>query len=74
MAMNHGGDNMDQKDQMPAEPQQTEQIVIDAKELMYQRGERDGLAGLNASSTSADYMKGYTAGRRARIERNLRTG
>jgi hypothetical protein len=53
---------------------QTEQMTVDAKELMYRRGDRDGRAGLNPSSTSPDYMKGYVEGRRSRIERNLRTG
>ena len=53
---------------------QTEQVVVDTKELMYRRGERDGRAGLNPSSTSADYMKGYVEGRRTRIERSMRTG
>ncbi len=68
---------MNQKEQTQAEQTQAEltrgeQIATDAKNLMYQRGERDGLAGLNPSSTSADYMKGYGEGRRTRIERNLR--
>lgn len=42
------------------------------QELMYRRGMRDGLAGLNPSSTSEDYIKGYFDGRRARIERQIR--
>ncbi len=53
---------------------QAEQTPVDARDLMYRRGERDGLAGLNPSSTSADYMRGYVEGRRARLEKNLRTG
>ena len=46
---------------------------MDASELRYQRGERDGRAGLNPSSTSPDYMRGYKQGRRTRIEQSLRT-
>ena len=42
-------------------------------ELRHQRGNRDGRAGLNPSSTSSDYMRGYVQGRRVRIERSLRT-
>ena len=53
---------------------QAEQVMVEARELMYRRGERDGRAGLNPSSTSADYMKGYAEGRRTRIEQSLRTG
>lgn len=41
-------------------------------EIMYARGERDGLNGLNMSSTSADYHKGWLDGRRKRIEDRLR--
>jgi hypothetical protein len=52
---------------------EAEQMMVEAKELRYRRGERDGRAGLNPSSTSADYMKGYVQGRRTRIERSLRT-
>jgi hypothetical protein len=43
----------------------------DTKDLMYSRGKRDGLAGLDMSSTSADYMKGHLEGRRIRIEKQL---
>lgn len=65
---------MNKTEQTQTAQTQGEQIASDAKNPMYQRGERDGLAGLNPSSTSADYMKGYGEGRRTRIERNLRAG
>lgn len=42
--------------------------------LMYERGYRHGLEGLNPSSTGSDYMKGYGEGRRTRIENKLRYG
>lgn len=43
-----------------------------ASELRYHRGKRDGRAGLNPSSTSPDYMRGWRQGRRIRIEQKLR--
>jgi hypothetical protein len=42
------------------------------QDLMYCRGKRDGLEGLNPSSTSDEYMKGYIDGRRIRLEQKLR--
>lgn len=63
-----GSTNMDRDVQ-----DQAEQTMVNAKELRYRRGERDGRAGLNPSSTSADYMEGYLEGRRNRVERSLRT-
>ena len=45
-----------------------------AEELSYQRGYRDGLAGLNMSSTPAAYVQGWQDGRRQRIENQLRYG
>lgn len=39
---------------------------------MYLCGQRDGLEGLNPSSTSVDYLKGYWEGRRERLERKMR--
>jgi len=41
-------------------------------ELMFKRGKRDGLAGLNMSSTSEDYRKGWIEGRREWLEEKLR--
>jgi hypothetical protein len=41
------------------------------KDIMYQRGERDGLAGLNMSSTSQRYVDGWTEGRRIRVEKRI---
>ena len=63
---------MDHKNEKSDELTSVQCTATDAKQLMQQRGERDGLAGLNPSSTSADYMKGYWEGRRVRSERNLR--
>jgi hypothetical protein len=40
-------------------------------DIMYRRGKRDGLAGLNMSSTSNEYQKGWSDGRRERIEKKL---
>jgi len=45
-----------------------------ADELSYQRGYRDGLAGLNMSSTPPSYQRGYIDGRRKRLEDQLRYG
>lgn len=44
------------------------------REIMYDRGERDGRAGLNPNSTSSDYIRGYFDGRRRRAEDKLRYG
>ncbi len=41
-------------------------------EIMFKRGYRDGLAGLNMSSTPTEYMEGWMQGRRERIEERLR--
>lgn len=38
-----------------------------ATSLMYQRGYRHGLEGLSPSSTSADYWRGFNAGRQERF-------
>jgi hypothetical protein len=45
-----------------------------ASRLMQERGHRDGLAGLNPSSTNEDYMTGYGEGRRERVIRELNGG
>ena len=45
-----------------------------AADLMYKRGNRDGLFGLNANSTSAEYIEGWQEGRRKRIEDEIRYG
>ncbi len=38
------------------------------EDIMFKRGERDGLAGLNMSSTSKEYHEGWIQGRRAYLE------
>lgn len=49
-----------------------EKLTANANELRYQRGNRDGCAGLNPSSTSQEYWQGYIAGRRTSAEQKLR--
>lgn len=44
---------------------------VEYSEIMYQRGKRDGLDGLNMSSTPAEYLKGYIEGHRILNERKL---
>lgn len=43
----------------------------DVNKLMYDMGNRDGLAGLNPSSTSSEYLRGFVDGRRKRIEKKV---
>ena len=37
----------------------------------YRRGERDGRAGLNPSSTTSEYMQGWVQGRSVGLTRSL---
>lgn len=44
---------------------------VGENEINFSRGKRDGFGGLNPSSTSKEYMKGYLEGRREREEHKL---
>lgn len=59
------------KRKLQIEPEKPIEVKPIEEGAMRQRGERDGREGLNPSSTSQEYLTGYTVGRRARVEESM---